>query len=1002
MAAIPFLLNIARAYHERYGSLEGTLFVFPNKRSASFFKNYLKDCLRRGEVAMPQITTISDLVADASGRIIEGRVPLLFTLFRAYLAVRARESARGGKDSFEDFRGWGDVVLSDFNEVDMYCVEPRAVFSSVKNYREIQSTYLTDEQRDAIEQYFGTRIDYGSDASRFWMHFERPGDVEKGAGQRRKFLMLWEMLLPLYTEFRKMLDASGSAYSGMAYQLTLDRLRNEGLACLGCRRVVMVGFNVLTLVEWRIFKTLAKMRDAGGEPAADFVWDMTGRPMADAENSAVRFIDRNIRTFPKPGWLDLTPSDSSGVPEKIEIVAAPGRAAQAKLAADITADVCRRAGEEAVKGARVAVVLPDEGLLLPFLYSLPASVGDVNLTMGYPLRLTPAASLMSLLRRMQLRKRRTHGNWEYFGEDVEMLVSHPLVAAIAGTVEVQRMRGWLAEGGHYTISPTDAARLMPSAALLFTVFTEGMEPAAAATLEAIVGLCMDAVGRRDAELGRDSIDARHLQSYADALGRLRDAIDESGIALRPDSVFSLVERILGGEQVQFEGEPLEGLQVMGMLETRSLDFEHLVVPSLNERILPRRLRRRTFIPAALRAGYGMAPPTLQESVYAYYFYRLICRARTLHLLYDARTTGNRSSGLSRYAMQLLYLYAPDRARVRRATFSLAATGTPMRPMSKSDTVMANLNRYLTPNSGRNLSASALNEYAACPIRFYYKFVMRINDDPERTEFMDARTQGTVIHDVMQRLYTPLPEQQGRILSPGVILGRKELEDMAADRDRIYSAVRQAINKHYIRLADDALDTPLQGAAALTAGAMTRIVGDIVRHDATLAPLEIIGTEVRDYTTLPLPDGREANATFSIDRIDRPAGSKRIRIIDYKTGTVHIQPDDLEAMFAGQYQGANAFQLLLYARLLRSVSGGKELSEPEADLLVYSVVTPKKMEHRIELKKDKEAEPDSAAFREAYGERLRGMLGELFDPAVPLAPPADPMACASCIYREFCR
>ncbi|MDE6422000.1 MAG: PD-(D/E)XK nuclease family protein, partial [Muribaculaceae bacterium] len=362
------------------------------------------------------------------------------------------------------------------------------------------------------------------------------------------------------------------------------------------------------------------------------------------------------------------------------------------------------------------------------------------------------------------------------------------------------------------------------------------------------------------------LEISHIRIYIDYLRRLKDILKVYGMRMSPSTVYRLADRLLAGEKVGFEGEPLTGLQVMGTLETRSIDFEHIFILSANERILPMRARKRSFIPDSLRHAYGMPPSNYAEGIFAYYFYRMISRAKEVTLIYDARSGGGvRSGDVSRYVQQLRYLFAKDRMKEEDWKFILSGK-IPTEPLvEKTSEIKERLDDYLR-DGGRNLSASALQAYRECQVRFFYRSVLGINDDPEPSEFIDAITAGNILHEVMEKIYLP-GGGKGKLLLPPVEITPEKIESLLKDRDGINKLVTRSVNRQHFRLKGEELDTPLRGSAEMVAERIQQQVERVLRHDMDLAPFTIHGLELADNMKIELKDGRKVNFRFAIDRLD---------------------------------------------------------------------------------------------------------------------------------------
>ncbi len=1092
---IPFLKCVAEAYLSlQRHKLNEYCFLFPNKRSAAFFNKYLAEGVASGESLLaPEIVTVNDFIEELSGLTVDSHLDLLLTLYDSYLALLSRKEIDdpdsgilssgtddGGQSlpEFDSFVRWGETVLNDFNDVDLFLVNHEVVFRNVKDFREISTDYLTETQREVMREYFNFEPSV-NEAERFWEHF--PEQTDKGAG---RFRLLWEILNPLYKEFSSRLLSRGLATRGMAARHALQRLRELGREAINASKFVAVGFNVLTVAEYEIFNELSKLHCdedfivEGSDAFADFFWDATGPVLGhdDPDNSASRFVRHNIRKFPAPRWAMpyLEAADSPGLPEVLESVAAPSNSMQAKLASaivqsEVMPDLVKAENNEGAESkpdfskANVAVVLPDEGLLFPLLYALPEDI-DINLTMGYPLRQTAALTFVALLRRLLSKRRlRSDGTLVFYKPDLVAFLSHPFVMACGGVEQVRALNDFLSGERLSEVSFDDILAKVSSekgdeesslVALLRSVMLfpkASGEPSvkAVADVTSRIAEVLTLVKRGLWGASEDSaplasrMDVAHIDVYLDALTRLYDAVEEHGVAMSEPTALFLADRLLGAEKVEFEGEPLRGLQVIGLLETRGLDFEYLVIPSLNERIFPRKARSRSFIPDVLRRAYGMPPSNYQESLFSYYFYRMISRARKVWMIHDARmSTGSRNGEPSRYISQLRHLYAPDVLVERECSFVIPEQQDLTRDIVKDAEVMRVLESYKRHSKrdygadrgeARNFSASTLKHYLACPARFYYQDVVGFREKDTLSEDIDAISMGNVFHTVMENLYPKAtPSNPARIDAPYV-------QSVIADKERILDEVRRAIvNEHY-RLKDDKekqklLEEGMPGGVEMVAKGIADDVVRVLRHDLTLTPFSLLGSELKETFAFPVKDPKggepfKVNMKFAIDRLDfieveRTEGSGKdkkvaiepcLRIVDYKTGVAHIKASSIDAVFTSESEASHIFQLMLYARMLPlwqehhgfhpAVKIGEDGPDPMMEIYQVGSMRPAKEFLLPEIADESGKKRKIERWSDLSGEfstRLDRLLSEIFDPDIPFRHTADTSACRYCHLRDLCR
>lgn len=1010
---LPFLKAIAKAYASRYKDLSEICFLFPNKRSATFFLKYLKEEYSRHALLSPEVKTITELIGDISGLVEASRLDMLFILYECYREISGlskNDSAIDDGLNFDSFINWGETVLSDFNEVDLYLVDTEEIFKNVKDFREISSTFLTAEQRKVMEEYFG-HTDYG-DPERFWQNFDKEED--QLSPTKKKFLHLWRIMSPLYDRFKGRLEEEGLTNPGGLYKASVERIKEKGRSVLPYKKIVAIGFNALSTSEQSLFKELKECEGYEGyDSFADFFWDATGPVLNGSENSASKFVKSNIKSFPCPEWAlaSLKLSESKEMPAEMRVAASPSNSAQTKIAGNLLAELRSRLSGESFANAKVAVVLPDENLLLPMLYSLPGGMGEVNLTMGYPLRLTSVVPFVGLLRKLIYNKRENDENISFFNRDLKLFLSHPFSHVLFSSKGVNSLQNYIREHHKIQVNLEELIQFLGEDARLLKGPSKDSSPKEALDyLDHVLEKVELRLPVSEGEMIKARLESSHISIYRDALRRLADIMASYDTRMRPSTVYRLADRLLAGEKVNFEGEPLNGLQVMGTLETRSLDFEYLFILSANERVLPRRSRRKTFIPDSLRHAYGMPPSNYAESIFSYYFYRMISRAKEVTMIYDARTGGGMRSGdVSRYVLQLRHLYAKDKLKEEDWKFILNGRSQYDPSVVKSPEIIGRLEEFLK-KGGRNLSASALQSYRECNVKFFYKTVLKITDDPEPSEFIDAITAGNILHDVMQKIYLP-QEKKGQLIVPPVVISKNQIDTWLSDSDYIEKIVRRSVNALHFKMKEATLDTPLRGAAAMVASRIKEQVERILRHDMKITPFSIYGLELADNIRVEIGNGEKVNFRFAIDRLDeiKTENGSIHRIVDYKTGSIKLTADAFEDIFDGDYRSEHIFQLFTYGWLFDKLAN-KPFPADAIRLEIYNV--PGIENEELNLPKIGKADENGMMSGkpeavETYGEYAKDfdagmmkMLNEIFSDKPFSA--CDEERCGNCSFRVMCR
>ena len=1047
-----FLLCVAEAYAARMVAPAGAAipadrycFVFPNKRACTFFLKHLRSALSRlirhsapenagvPEVFLaPQTLAITDFVSEVSGRLVETRINILFLLYNCYRAIfleRAPDARPEDVPPFDAFRRWGETVLADFNEIDMHLADPEALYENLADFRTITSTFLTEEQKRVLEEYFGYNpID--SESERFWVDFNRDnGNSET----RRKFVRIWQILHPLYKRFTAALEARGATSAGGAYRLAARVVEEDPSPLLKkYDKIVFVGFNALSGAERRIFKALRDLEssfvsDAGATPFAEFVWDAAGPVINNSGNSAGRFVHYNIRHFPAPTDVlrYLAQADPGNHMPQIEAVASPSKVMQVKIAAHMITDLRRNAGADIFRDANVALVLPDESLLMPMLHSLPPNVKNVNLTMGYPLKLTSIGSFMALVRRMQLIRRDSSKYKGYAYEEVSNLLSHPYAQRIIGARKIADFRLVFEKKHISVVKDSDLPVFLGErgAELLAPIPLNAPASDVIAYLDRILAIAEESFAEDYPAdvLGTSpgAIERLHLRAWRDALQVFDNSIREFGISMNPASTMAEAYRLLQGEIVAFEGEPLSGLQIMGLLETRSLDFEEVLITSVNERILPRRQRSRSFIPNVIRRGYGLPPMSYSENLFSYYFYRLLSRARKVTLIYDARATAT-GGGISRYLMQLRYVhtrpdqthgYSPTPLKDIEYRFTPQAPGNKLLSVNKTADIVEALHRYSVPVPDRkgqkNISASLLKKYLDCPVRFLLTAIEGICDDPLPSEGVNDIAYGNIIHKAMEEIYLPPSEVgKGRFLDKPVNITTEFIDAALKNHKRIYALVRKLINiNHYDER--EQTDRELGSDTEIVAEAAITQIRAILRHDRSMAPFNIYGCEIDETFLYKASDGKEYNVRYAIDRMDDAGVEAGVRIVDYKTGASHTQAFDIDEVFSSGYSHSHLFQLLFYTLMLnerRALFGQPPLAVTP---LVYPVAkifdgaARNSARAKLGVTILEQLTPDSEVMTQ-FRLKLDEVLSYITDPDIPFEALYSPSTCANCPFADICR
>ena len=945
----PFLKQVADHYIER-GGISRTCFIFPNRRAQVFFTKYLGEAVKEAgtPIVAPKMLTINDFFYRISGDKPADRVNLLLNLYECYKRLNPRH------ETLDEFIFWGDVILGDFDDVDKYLVDPEKLFANVSEFKEIQDSYsyLTENQRKAIESF----VSHFSVEGRLTVNLESDNPNVK-----ERFLQIWNILLPLYTDFRKRLSDSGAAYEGMVYRGLAARLDSESAVDVlasafgNVVTYVFVGLNALNECEKKVMR---RMRDAG---LAEFCWDYSGEMVRNPLNKSSFFMSRNVKDFPQAFEMDR---DGLKTPE-VEVISVPSSVGQTKLIPSM------------VKDERCSVVLPDESLLIPVLNSIPEEIRDINVTMGYPMKDSAFFDFLMLVSAMQMHLRQKDGSWYFYHNQVWSLFSSSIFRKVTqGDEAVRKAVRKIKEGMKYYIPMEDLSG-NPVFDLLFRPAVTDPKSASNEQISAFADYQKTLIKGLAPKLAADPAMAVELE-FAKAAYNAVSQLQASRLEILPVTYIRLLDQLLGPVSVPFNGEPLKGLQIMGPLETRALDFEQLMILSCNEGMFPRRSVSSSFIPPELRKGFGLPTYEFQDAVWAYYFYRLIQRASKVTLVYDSRTEGLKGGEESRYIKQLEYHF---NVPVRRSFVKAEASGDfSPEEIIKTEADVAAIRQT-------SLSASALKNYLDCPAKFYYATVKKLRKRNEVSEDLDAGMLGNVYHGTMQRLYSE--EMAG-----GKTVTNEYLAGLLRKPSVIKDMVRSLILEQLHSLE-------VTGRDLVVADVIVEYVLKTLKRDMEL--LASSGSDGFLILGLERKFEREIDGFRFIGFVDRMDSLRpgEIRIIDYKTGKVedkdvNITDDNAAAVVDALFGPANegrpkiAFQLYLYDVFCREsgLYDGKRMVNviyPPANMFTEPV---------------KEI-PVSEEFMRLTEERLRGLLAEIASVEVPFRRTSEEKTCSLCDFRMIC-
>ena len=957
----PFLYQIASLFYTTYkAQISRFVFVFPNQRTGLFFQKYLSEVSPK-PLFSPTILTINDLFVQLSGKQTADRISMLFKLYKIYLYHS------GSTETFDEFLYWGEMLLNDFDDVDKYMADARMLFTNVTDLREIENdfSFLSPEQIAAIRT--------------FWSSFYPKGD----SPNQTEFLAVWKTLYTLYNEFRETLAAENKGYEGMIFREVVEQLEQNTCRDLPYEKIVFVGLNALSVAEERFLIQLQK------RGIADFYWDYASPKVKDRNNKASYFVERNLRQFPSQLVLE---QDSEVTSEtKIDVIGIPSGIGQAKHVYNILNDLCKEGDMDAEEALRTAVILPDEHLLIPVLNAIPEQIKRINVTMGYPLAGTPIASLMEFILALQKNVRYVNRQPTFYFRDVLPILNHRYVTVTSPVIITQLVKD-IVENNKIHIAYTELNKT-PLLSILFTPITtvESFSDYLIQVLQVLNKMMTNKTEEEEEEettQRTNDIEQEFIFHYFATVNRMKEVIQEANIEMKIETYFRLLKRMTETITIPFKGEPLSGLQIMGVLETRALDFDRIIILSMNEGIFPLKKAANSFIPYNLRRGFGLPTYEHQDSVWAYHFYRLIYRANHISLLYDTRNNGLQTGEVSRFVHQLRYHYE-EPIQNKLIVYNVASSKTPALQINKTEAVMAQLATY-QQGGKRMISASAINTYLDCPLKFYFSVLEGLQEEKEVSETIESDVFGSILHKVMEVLYKPLC---GKLVTADL------LKIIRQDKITLSATINQAFAEVFFKT-----DTvrPLTGQNYLIGEMIRKYVEKIIERDSKLTPFYYLESERKIKKTITLTDKREIQLKGIIDRVDKVGNT--IRIIDYKSGSGTTLFSTIENLFNKEEKERSkaVMQVFLYAWMY-GVTSAENTLQPGIYYMrsLFSHTFNPGIFQRTEKRGKNEQVLDFADYYTEFEAGLRNCLDEIFGKETPFVQTKNTKNCSYCPFKTIC-
>ncbi|WP_417098814.1 PD-(D/E)XK nuclease family protein [Leyella stercorea] len=944
-----FLEYVAEDIISKYGTdLSRIAVVFPNKRAALFLNEHLARIAGQ-PVWSPAYITISDLFRQHTDLKTADPIKLICDIHKSFT------KCTGIDETLDHFYGWGQLLLADFDDIDKNMADADSIFCNLKDIHELDDiSYLDDEQKEMLKRFFANFSD----------------DIESEL--KKRFLSLWSHFGDIYHDYNRRLTEQGIGYEGAIYR----KVASDETLHLKYDKYLFVGFNLIQKVERVLFSRLMK------EGKAKFYWDFDEYYMPTARAQQSASVPNNTASFAAyltdfPNEFDNTDRDiyaNMGRPKRIRFISSPTENAQARFASNWLLE-----NERYKAGRKTAVVMCDESILLPIMHSLPPEADKVNITSGFPLAMTPVASLVMLLfdlYTLGLRKKGTAFNPHY----LKKLMAHPY----ARHLQEVHLNGVHSKGVHLSQVHQEG-----SAALLQHI----------ATLVKQVGIATKQEG--------DALTQESVFRMFTILNRLAALADSGDLLVDNTTLRRLVSQLVGAASIPFHGEPVIGVQIMGVLETRNIDFDNVLLLSCNEGNMPKGVNDSSFIPYSIRKAHGLTTIDNKVAIYSYYFHRLLQRAGDITIAYNNSTDNGHTGEMSRFMLQLL---VESGQKIDHYSLTAKNQPTPLMPkaIEKDETALSKLEEM------SRLSPSAINTYIRCKLAFYYQYIAHIKEPDSDPETIDNRMFGNIFHRAAYLIYKDITDH-----SP--VIEKAHIQAYLSNRKLLASVVDRAFEEEECKTNN--------GLQIINREVIIEYITKLLKIDQQLCPFSILAMEeeAKVYTQLSftIPSGgalkggalvssaptKQYNLTIGgiIDRLDavtdKQTGKRRIRVVDYKTGNKPSSAiKSIEEVFDPKNiasKHSNYFlQAILYSLIVSRSKEWNAANDAVSPALLF-IKQAATNDYDPTLCIDKHPISDVTVYEEEFLTKLKETVADMYSPNAAFTPTDDRKKCELCPYRMLC-
>ena len=956
-----FLEYVAEDMLAKWGTdMSRIVVVFPNKRAALFMNEYMARMAGK-PMWSPAYTTISELFGKHSEYVVGDSIKLVCDLHKSFV------KCTGIDETLDHFYGWGQLLLTDFDDIDKNMADADKIFCNLKDIHELDDlSYLTDEQRELLKRFFA--------------NFSHDQETEL----KKRFLSLWSHFGDIYHDYNQRLRNQGIGYEGAIYREVATRKDIE----LEYDTYIFVGFNLLQKVEQELFANLKK---AG---KAHFYWDFDTyympRNNSAYTNAAGKYIAMYLEDFPNE--LDVCSADiyqNMRRPKDVSFVMASTENIQARYASQWLREEGR-----CLAGRKTAVVMCDEAILAPIIQSLPPEADKVNITSGFPLGMTPIASFVSLLLDTYTSGIAGKGTC-YRAQYASKLLRHAYTRYISD--KANDVYATIKE--QHLVYPDQATLTMngedQGLALLFKTINIG-NVHLLHHVETIIKLI--GVNAKDTE---DAFLQESVFRMYTIINRLEQLAANGDMDVDINTLRRLIKQLIAAATIPFHGEPVVGIQIMGVLETRNLDFKHLLLLSCNEGNMPKGVNDSSFIPYAIRKAHGLTTIDNKVAIYSYYFHRLLQRAEDITIVYNNTTDNGHTGEMSRFMLQMM---VDGQQKIKH--YNLLADNSPIAHKPKSVSKAGSIKEKL--DGMKSLSPSAINRYIKCPLMFFYQYVASIKEPDCEDDVVDNRMFGNIFHKSAQLIYDDImSHNNGRI-------EKASIQKYLNTKGLLESIVDRAFNEELFKVKNSMRSPYYNGLHLINRKVLIEYLRQLLHSDQRTAPFEMLALEDAVYTQIAFEteenNVRKIRIGGIIDRLDRVTdartGVSTIRVVDYKTGIQATRKiKEIEEIFSdmniSQKHSDYYLQAILYSLIVdNSTKYNKQKDCVSPALLFVKQASKENYDPVLEIDSQKIA--NVREYKVEFEQHLKEVLHDIFNTNLPFTPTTDNTRCDKCAYRRICK